>query len=166
MRLLAGLTRPSEGAVRVDGVSVTEIGDANYRSLFSLVMADFHLFDRFYGNENIDTDKLRKWAVKLGLDSKVIDKSELPTISLSSGQKKRMALLAAVMDNRPVLLLDEVAADFDPVMREKYYREILPELKAEGFTLFVISHDDRYYHFADRILTMREGCIVNLGSKE
>jgi ABC-type siderophore export system fused ATPase/permease subunit len=166
MRLLAGLTRPSEGAVRVDGVSVTEIGDANYRSLFSLVMADFHLFDRFYGNENIDTDKLQYWAKELGLDSIVTDKNELPTISLSSGQKKRMALLAAIMDNRPVLLLDEVAADFDPEMREKYYSTILKDLRKEGFTLFVISHDDRYYDVADCVLTMREGGIVDLGSKE
>ncbi|MDR0451633.1 MAG: ATP-binding cassette domain-containing protein, partial [Treponema sp.] len=165
MRLLAGLTKPSEGTVTVDGASVAEIGEANYRALFALVMADFHLFDRFYGNENIDADRSRNWAAKLGLEDKVMDKGELPTVSLSSGQKKRMALLAAIMDNRPVLLLDEVAADFDPFMRERYYREILPELKAKGFTLFVISHDDRYYDIADCILTMREGGIADPGSK-
>ena len=71
-----------------------------------------------------------------------------------------MALLTAILENRPILLLDEVAADFDPHAREKYYREILPELKAEGKTLFVISHDDRYYDIADRVMTMSEGRLM------
>ncbi len=91
---------------------------------------------------------------------KATDKKRLPTVNLSSGQKKRMALLAAILENRPILLLDEVAADFDPGAREAYYREILPQLKAEGRTLFVISHDDRYYDIADRVITMSEGRLV------
>ena len=157
MRLLSGLERPSSGSFDVDGIQLAEIGEANYRALFSIVMADFHLFDKFYGSKNIDNARLHKWTVKLGLTDKINSANELPTVSLSSGQKKRMALLTAILENRPILLLDEVAADFDPHAREMYYREILPELKAEGRTLFIISHDDRYYDIADRIMTMSEG---------
>ncbi len=160
MRILAGLVMPSEGQITVDDVPHSQIGEANYRALFSLVMTDFHLFDGFYGYGDVDPVQLHKWIGKLGLEGKVKDGKELPTIDLSSGQKKRMALLAAILENRPIMLLDEVAADFDPHFREVYYREILPELKAEGRTLFVISHDDRYYDIADRILTMREGSIA------
>lgn len=156
MRILEGLAKPSKGAIEVDGVGIDEIDDASYRGLFSIVMADFHLFDKFYGSEK--NESLEKWAEMLKLESKISD--VLPTESLSSGQKKRMALLAAILENRQILLLDEVAADFDPVFREAYYRQILPELKAEGRTLLVISHDDRYYDAADRILTMREGKLA------
>lgn len=158
MRILAGLEKSSAGVIEVDGVNLETIGDADYRSLFSMVMSDFHLFDKFYGCD-IDGAQLHKWVEKLALYGKVSDTDALPVENLSSGQKKRMALLAAILENRPVLLLDEVAADFDPHFRELYYREILPELKAEGRTLFVISHDDRYYGIADRVLTMREGAI-------
>lgn len=159
MRLLAGLEKPSSGIVAVDGVNIQELGEANYRALFGIVMTDFHLFDKFYGCDGLESAQLQKWVVKLGLSGKVSDTNALPTVSLSSGQKKRMALLAAILENRSILLLDEVAADFDPVARELYYREILPELKAEGRTLFVISHDDRYYDIADRVITMREGSV-------
>jgi putative ATP-binding cassette transporter len=157
MRLFAGLERPSSGSMKVDGTVLSEIGEANYRALFSIVMADFHLFDKFYGCKNIDNARFHKWVGKLGLAGKVASPNELPTLSMSSGQKKRMALLTAILENRQILLLDEVAADFDPHAREMYYREILPELKTEGRTLLVISHDERYYDIADRIITMSEG---------
>jgi putative ATP-binding cassette transporter len=69
--------------------------------------------------------------------------------------------LAVILENRPILLLDEVAADFDPEFRSRYYREIVPELKAAGRTLLLVSHDDRYYDLADRTLEFREGTIVS-----
>jgi putative ATP-binding cassette transporter len=160
MRLLAGLTIPSEGEITVDGVQKTEIGEAEYRALFSLVMTDFHLFDKLYGMPDLKPEYFNKWVKILGLDEMFTDMKKLPTINLSSGQRKRAALLAAICEEREVMLLDEVAADFDPYFREKYYREILPKLKDEGKTLFVISHDDRYYDIADRIITMSEGTSV------
>ncbi len=159
MRILAGLEQAATGRVAVDGRDIKELGAANYRALFSIVMTDFHLFDGFYGYEP-DSEQFNAWVAKLGLIGKATDKKRLPTINLSSGQKKRMALLAAILENRPIMLLDEVAADFDPGAREAYYREILPMLKAQGRTLFVISHDDRYYDIADRVITMSEGRLV------
>jgi putative ATP-binding cassette transporter len=160
MRLLAGLTESSEGAITVDGIDRKDIGKAQYRALFSLVMTDFHLFDKLYGMDDLDPDYFRKWVNILGLESKFTDTEKLPTVNLSSGQRKRAALLAAICERRGVMLLDEVAADFDPYFREKYYREILVKLKEEGKTLFVISHDDRYYDIADRIITMSEGMSI------
>ncbi len=159
MRILAGLEKAATGRVAVDEKDIRELGEASYRALFSIVMTDFHLFDGFYGYEP-DTEQFNAWVAKLGLIGKAADKKRLPTVNLSSGQKKRMALLAAILENRPIMLLDEVAADFDPGARESYYREILPRLKAEGRTLFVISHDDRYYDIADRVVTMSEGRLV------
>jgi putative ATP-binding cassette transporter len=71
-----------------------------------------------------------------------------------------MALLNVILENRKTLLLDEVAADFDSDFRAKYYREIIPELKAQGRTLLLVSHDDRYYDVADRVIEFREGTNI------
>jgi putative ATP-binding cassette transporter len=160
MRLLAGLETPTKGTFDVDDIPVAEVGESNYRALFSFVMTDFHLFDKLYGTDSVDMEQFDKWVLQLGLGEKVTDPDNLPTVALSSGQKKRMALLTSILEGRPFLLFDEVAADFDPYAREMFYREALPILKAEGRTLFVISHDDRYYDIADRVLTMSEGRIV------
>ncbi|MDR0896798.1 MAG: ATP-binding cassette domain-containing protein [Oscillospiraceae bacterium] len=159
MRILAALEKPTEGELSVNGETIAAIGEANYRALFSIVMADFHLFDRFYGYDGLDSPRARKWMDVLDLSDRISMDKPLPTLALSSGQKKRMALLAAILEDRQILLFDEVAADFDPYYREKYYRQILPALKAEGRTLLVISHDDRYYDVADRVVTMSEGAL-------
>jgi putative ATP-binding cassette transporter len=163
MYILSGLLPPGEGDIIVDGMPASSLKGADYRSLFSILFANFHLFDDFYGL-NFDKKDLDYWAERLDV-SKFIktyeETGKLPTSALSSGQRKRMALLAAILENRKVLLLDEVAADFDPEFRSRYYREIVPELKAAGRTLLIVSHDDRYYDAADRVLEFREGAIIS-----
>jgi putative ATP-binding cassette transporter len=162
MCILAGLLPPNEGEILIDGRPVSSLKSADYRSLFSILFADFHLFDDFYGLR-FDKKDLDYWAerLKVGEFIKTYEQTgKLPAAALSSGQKKRMALLAVILENRPALLLDEVAADIDPEFRSRYYREIIPELKAAGRTLILVSHDDRYYDAADRTLEFREGAIV------
>ena len=162
MHILAGLLLPREGEILVDGVPASSMKSTDYRSLFSVIFSDFCLFDGFYGFETNKTD-LDYWVRKLGLvqQMKYYDSNKtLPTRELSSGQRKRLALLSAILENKSVLLLDEVAADFDPEFRSRYYREIMPELKAAGRTLLLISHDDRYFDIADRVVEFNEGANV------
>jgi len=162
MRLFAGLLLPCTGGIMVDGISASSMKSSDYRSLFSIILSDFHLFDSFYGFE-ADAKELDYWVRKLDLQEQLRQYSgqnRLPTTALSSGQRKRMALLSAILEKRKILLLDEVAADFDPEFRTKYYREIIPELKAAGRTLLLVSHDDRYYDIADRVLEFREGSNI------
>jgi putative ATP-binding cassette transporter len=83
----------------------------------------------------------------------------LSTINVSQGQRKRLALLTAYLEDRAIYLFDEWAADQDPVFKEIFYHQLLPELKARGKTVIVISHDDRYYHVADRIIKLDYGRI-------
>jgi putative ATP-binding cassette transporter len=83
------------------------------------------------------------------------------TTDLSTGQRKRLALVHAYLEGRPVLVFDEWAADQDPTFRHLFYTELLPELRAKGHLLVVISHDDRYFHLADRIITMSAGRIAD-----
>ncbi len=160
-KVILGLYPPEHGELLLDG---EVIGDANrdaYRQRFAVVFSDFYLFDTLLGldNANLDEDALR-YLRELQLDRKVkIEKGELSTIDLSQGQRKRLALLTAYLEDRPIYLFDEWAADQDPTFKEVFYREILPSLKSRGKTVFVISHDDHYYEVADRIVKLDYGKV-------
>jgi putative ATP-binding cassette transporter len=78
----------------------------------------------------------------------------LSTTRLSAGQRRRLALLQVFLDRRPVVALDEWAAEQDPIFRRVFYTELLPELQRRGATVVAITHDDRYFHIADRCVTV------------
>src|SRR5262249_45087385 len=102
----------------------------------------------------------RKYLSDLHLDHKVrVEGGRLSTTELSQGQRKRLALLTAYLEDRPIYLFDEWAADQDPYFKEILYLHPLPELKGRGKTVFVISHDDRYFHVADRVIKLEYGQI-------
>lgn len=160
-KLLTGLYVPDGGVIAIDGKPVTDENRDDYRQLFSGVFSDFYLFDSLIG---LETDKVDERASgylsKLQLDHKVeIKNGVFSTIELSQGQRKRLALLTAFLEDRPFYLFDEWAADQDPVFRDIFYTNLLPELKAKGKTIVVISHDDRYYHLADRVIKLEYGRV-------
>ncbi|MET0593769.1 MAG: multidrug ABC transporter permease/ATP-binding protein [Polyangiaceae bacterium] len=164
-RLLAGLYRPTSGAVRIDGSVVDETRRARLRALFSTVFSDFFLFPRLLGHEGAPPpkDELAARVEALALTAKArIEHDRLVDTRLSQGQRKRLALLSAWLENRPVLLLDEFAADQDPEFREYFYLRLLPVLKAEGRTVVAITHDERYFAVADRVLKVDAGRIFEL----
>jgi putative ATP-binding cassette transporter len=158
-KLLTGLYTPEAGEIRLDGRPVTADSLASYRQNFSAVFADFHLFSRLLAPEQAEVDeRARQYLSKLKLDGKVrVEGGRLSTSELSQGQRKRLALLAAYMEDRPFYVFDEWAADQDPQFKETFYRQLLPELKAAGKTALVISHDDHYYHVADRLIKLNYG---------
>lgn len=162
IKLLCGLYTPGAGRIFWQGEEVTDLNREAYRQLFSVVFAEFHLFDTLFGLEDVNLDQ-RAWEFigKLQLDKKVkITNGKLSTIDLSHGQRKRLTLLVAYLEDRPVYIFDEWAADQDPLFKNVFYREILPELKAKGKTLLVITHDDRWYDQACRIIKLQDGLIV------
>jgi putative pyoverdin transport system ATP-binding/permease protein len=160
IKVLAGLYYPQEGAILVDGALVTADGIDLYRQRFSSVFFDFHLFDQFYGLSDID-EKAASYLKHLRLDHKVrVDDGKLSTTNLSQGQRKRLALLTAYLEDRPIYIFDEWAADQDLEFREFFYYEIIPGLKRRNKTVIVISHDERYFHLADRVVKLELGQIV------
>jgi putative ATP-binding cassette transporter len=160
-KLITGLYLPESGCLQVDGVPVSAANRETYRNLFSVVFSDFFLFDRMLGLESPEVDaRTREYLEKLRLDKKVeVRDGRLSTIELSQGQRKRLALLTAYMEDRPVYLFDEWAADQDPEFKHVFYDRLLAELKARRKTVFVISHDDAYFHLADRILKLEDGRV-------
>lgn len=158
-KLLLSLYIPEEGEIYLDGKAVTGETREQYRQLFSVVFSDFFLFESLFGLDSIHLDaNARKYLTQLQLEHKVkVEDGALSTIELSQGQRKRLALLTAYLEDRPIYLFDEWAADQDPLFKEIFYHELLPELKAKGKALIVISHDDRYYHVADRVIKLDYG---------
>ncbi len=161
MRLLTGLYYPRSGQIRCDKTVITEDNYQAYRELFSLIMADFHLFDRFYGLEDIEDDQVQELIDYMHMDEIVtFSNGKFSNITLSTGQRKRLAMITTLLEDKPICIFDEWPADQDPTFRRRFYTEILPQLKEQGKTIIAISHDDHYFHCADRILKMSEGKFV------
>lgn len=161
MKLLVGLYAPETGAIRVDGKAVVPETAEAYRGYFSVVFADYHLFKRMYGLQLPDAEVVDDLCHLLELTGKVeVQGNAFSTLELSSGQRKRLALLVTLLEDKPIVVLDEWAADQDPHFRRKFYRELLPRLRAAGKTVVAITHDDRYFDAADRSVAMEEGRVV------
>ncbi|WP_437727239.1 cyclic peptide export ABC transporter [Sorangium sp. So ce861] len=161
-KLITGLYTPEAGELRLDGEAITDKNRQAYRQLFSVVFFDFYLFERLIGLDAPElTRRARGYLSRLQLDHKVsVEGGALSTTSLSQGQRKRLALLTAYLEDRPIYLFDEWAADQDPVFKDVFYRQILAELRSSGKTIIVISHDEKYFGLADRVLKMDFGQLV------
>ncbi|WP_295884400.1 ATP-binding cassette domain-containing protein [uncultured Thiohalocapsa sp.] len=158
LKLLTGLYRPAAGRVLLDGEAVADDTRPAYRTLFATVFTDFHLFERLHGQPEVAPAAVNERLAELGLAGKTRYTADgFTDLALSTGQRKRIALLAALGKERPILVLDELPADQDPPFRRRFYEEMLPALKAQGMTLVCVTHDDHYFHVADRVLRMRDG---------
>lgn len=157
--LLLGLFPPDGGEIRLGGERVTDSTREAYRQNFSAVFADAFVFDSLLGYSGAEAQaRAQEMLTVLRLDHKLtIDEGRFSTTELSRGQRKRLALLTAYVENRPFYLFDEWAAEQDQQFRELFYRQLLPDLKKRGKTVIVITHDDRYFHCADRLLHMNLG---------
>lgn len=167
IKVLLGLYPPKAGEILLDGEPVTVETRDDYRQLFTTVFADFYLFEdllaggKVEGREQGVTQAALKYLERLEIAHKVsVKEGAFNTLDLSTGQRKRLALVHAYLEGRQVLVFDEWAADQDPTFRHLFYTELLPELRDRGHLVVVISHDDRYFHVADRVVRMANGRIV------
>lgn len=156
IKLLLGLYRPEAGRLLLDQVSYPA-GEATQRLLFAPLFADFHLFDRIYG-ETPDADEVAALLRLFQIDHKVaLNDGVWSTLALSQGQRKRLGLVGALLDPAPILVMDEFAADQDPAFRRTFYHDLLPLFRARGKTVVAVTHDEAYFDRADRIVHMVEG---------
>jgi putative ATP-binding cassette transporter len=162
LKLITGLYAPEAGEIYLGGQLIDGTNREWYRSHFSVVFSDFYLFESLLGLSDADTDEVAAaYLARLHLEHKVkVEDGVFSTLDLSQGQRKRLALLTALLEDRSLYVFDEWAADQDPIFKDVFYKEFLPALKAQGKTVLVITHDDRYYHLADRLIKLDYGKLV------
>ncbi|WP_434639633.1 multidrug ABC transporter permease/ATP-binding protein [Klebsiella sp. I138] len=167
--LLTGLYQPACGQILLDGQALAADKPEDYRKLFSAVFTDVWLFDQLLGPDGKAADPalVGQWMDYLQMAHKLrLDNGKIVDLKLSKGQKKRVALLLALAEERDIILLDEWAADQDPHFRREFYQVLLPLMQQMGKTVFAISHDDHYFQHADRLLEMRSGQLTELTGEE
>lgn len=161
VKLLSGLYSPIKGGIRLGGRTIDEANRDWYRQHISTVFSDFYLFDGLLGEAHDVDDRSNSILKELELDHKVeVTDRMFSTIELSQGQRKRLAMLTSLIEDRPINIFDEWAADQDPHYKEIFYSKLLPRLKAEGKTIIVITHDDRYFHLGDRVIKLEDGRVA------
>lgn len=160
VKLITGLYEPDDGKIFVNDM---EVKHRNISEYISAVFSDFYIFKTLYGIDcSNKRDDINKYLNILGLEKKVsIKNGKFNTIRLSTGQKKRLALLMSYLEDKPIYVFDEWAADQDPEFRKFFYFELLPELKQRGKCIIAITHDDRYFNVADKIIKMESGNIIS-----
>jgi putative ATP-binding cassette transporter len=158
-KLITGLYRPQSGSITFNGnkVEPSELGKYSYA-----IFSDFHLFDKLYGIDSDGrSDEIKDQLKKLHMQDKVeIIDGAFSTTKLSTGQRKRLALMLCYLEDKPICIFDEWAADQDPEFRELFYKKILNELKNKGKCIIAITHDDRYFNLADKIIRMERGQVT------
>lgn len=161
-KVLTGLYATDSGIIRINGKILRSEDLVSYRDLFAVVFSEFYLFAHV--TSALDHDpQINELIELLELTSHVqIQNGRFSTTELSRGQRKRLALLTAILDDRPVYVFDEWAADQDPHFRQKFYHQILPVLRGRGKAVLAITHDDRYFHIADRIVKLDQGRIISM----
>lgn len=163
LRLLTGLIPLDTGCLLVNGAPLTTGRMQDYRDRISAIFSDYHLSRRLYCSGDIDSVRIRDLLIRLGMQNKVrVEDGAFSTIDLSTGQRKRLAYVVAELEDKKVIVLDEWAADQDPHFRSIFYEELLPDLKARGKIVICVTHDDRWFHIADRIYNMNEGRIEEI----
>jgi putative ATP-binding cassette transporter len=163
INVLLGLLHPQSGNLFVNDIKIDRTNILGYRSLFSPIFSDFHLFKKLYGIECRADEKVADLLRWMELENVIsFNRDRFSSQKLSTGQRKRLALIRALLANRKILIFDEWAADQDAQFRKKFYTEILPKLKIDGYTIIAVTHDDQYFSVADRCLQLAYGELIEV----
>ena len=154
---------PRAGRLLVDNQPIGDAALRSYQARFAAIFADFHLFRKLYGLFNVPRETIQNLLTQFELEQKTaLAGDHFTNLQLSTGQRKRLALIAALLEDRPIYIFDEWAADQDPEFRQYFYEDLIPAMAAGGKTIVAVTHDERYFHVAHRVVKMEFGRIVSV----
>ncbi|MDE1207115.1 cyclic peptide export ABC transporter [Tenacibaculum larymnensis] len=161
INVLTGLYNSTEGEIYLND-SKELGGKEKLQNMIAAVFTDNHIFSHNYEDYEIENNEEYLSLLETMKLDKVIedDKDASARRQFSKGQSKRMSLIFAILEKKPILVLDEWAADQDPHFRKFFYEELIPRLKDSGKTIIAVTHDDAYFQQADRIIKFDYGKIV------
>ncbi len=167
LKLLCGLYYPKAGEIMVDHVKVESSNYQNYREMLAIVLTDFHLFQRLFGLPEVYQEQIDELLRLMQIDNKTqITEGKISNLNLSTGQRKRLALVIALLENKPFYVFDEIAADQDPIFKKFFYNEILKQMQSQGKTIIMVTHDNEYFHSADACYKLQNGQLSTLKTKQ
>ena len=155
MHVLLGLYKPTSGSVSVDNNVVNDSNIKQYLEKMAIVLPDFYLYNALLDGQGkvVKQDDIQVLLKRFQLEDKVeCNEYGYQSVNFSMGQRKRLALISAILEDKDIYVLDEWAADQDPHFRHVFYTQIIPWLKAKGKTIIAVTHDDKYFDCADRRL--------------
>nr|WP_286761493.1 ATP-binding cassette domain-containing protein [Salegentibacter sp. UBA1130] len=160
VNILTGLYSPNKGKILLNGEEINNL-ESSYKDLFAVIYSNNYIFSKNYNNYSFEGNNYYKELLKImQMDDTVLDDREASIRrKFSKGQSKRMSLILALLEDKPILVLDEWAADQDPYFRKYFYEELIPMLKRRGKTIIAVTHDDAYFKQADRIIKFEYGTI-------
>ncbi|MCG6902403.1 MAG: ATP-binding cassette domain-containing protein [Rhodobacter sp.] len=162
LQLLTGLRHPDEGQIFLDDMEVTRANVAEYRGVFAAVFSEFYMFRHLYGMTEDERARLQANIEELGLGEGIsLTGNRFTNLSLSTGQMRRLALSIALAEQRPIIVLDEFAADQDPSRRTFFYDILVPRLAQAGHCVVAVTHDEHCFHKCDRLIRMEDGRIIS-----
>jgi putative pyoverdin transport system ATP-binding/permease protein len=153
---------PSEGCVFFDDAEINSGNILGARSNIAVIYSNYYLFSRVYQNfESVDEERIKMYLDWFGLTGKTeIVNGVFTTTDLSDGQRRRLALIVALLEDKEIYFFDEWAADQDPGFKKVFYEDVLPFMRRANKFVIVITHDDRYFECADRLIFMDSGNVV------
>ena len=162
LKLLTGLYRPDAGRLLLNDEEIFEGNVTKLQEMYSPIFTDFHLFKRVLGQQQVDETRVTELLTRMELADKTsIVGGRVTNMNLSTGQRKRLALVLSTLDDRPIYIFDEWAADQDPVFRKYFYEVLLRQMASAGKTILAATHDDHYFHVADKVYAMEYGKVVD-----
>jgi putative ABC transport system ATP-binding protein len=174
LSMISGILRPNAGSVQVEDIDIWRL-DENHMADFRLntvgfVFQDYHLFPRLTTAENVAIPlilKRRNWNEAMREAKRVLEvvglsgRADLAPSKLSGGEQQRVAIARAIVSAPDVLIFDEPTASLDGDTGKKIIEFVKSEVLNEHRCILIVTHDNRIFEYADRIVKMEDGRIVS-----
>ncbi len=171
MHILAGLDRPTEGSVEIDGIEITSLGDNDLTKLrrrhIGFVFQFFNLLPMLTAEENVllplsiaGEKPDRAWVEELLEATGLADRRTHRPAELSGGQQQRVAVARGLLSRPTVLFADEPTGNLDSHTSAEILALVRDAVTVYGQTTVMVTHDAHAATIADRILFLADGEIV------